>query len=64
MIEIAKLSADDRRELFHNTAAKIGNYRKGFLGVFDARLSISSLPVERSSHFQRGHQPVKRIPSD
>ena len=24
MIEIAKLSADDRRELFHNTAAKIG----------------------------------------
>ena len=36
MIEIAKLSADDRRELFHNTAAKTRakrcNYRKGFLG--------------------------------
>ena len=24
MIEIAKLTVDDRRELFHNTAAKIG----------------------------------------
>ena len=24
MIEIAKLPADDRRELFHNTAAKTG----------------------------------------
>ena len=54
MIEIARLPADDRRELFHNTAAKNRPSRchcgKRFLGMPDAGLSVPPLPVEKDGH--------------
>ena len=54
MIEIAKLPADDRRELFHNTAAKTGLHdaivEKEFLGMFDIVLSVPPFPVEKGGH--------------
>lgn len=40
MRKIAKITENDRKALFHNTAAKMGNdrrhYRKRFLGVLCA----------------------------
>ena len=46
MIEIAKLSADDRRELFHNTAAKTG---------------LHDAIVEKGGHIYGRDQLIQRV---
>ncbi len=65
MRNIAKINENDRKALFHNTAAKMGMTdainRKGFLGVLYARLSFSSLGVERQYRIQGRYEFVKSV---
>lgn len=55
MKNVARLSDNDRRELFRNTADKMGLndaiVEKRFLGVLYVGLSVSPLSLERFDYF-------------
>lgn len=68
MRNVARLPESDRRELFRNTADKMGLndaiVEKDFWVCFYAGLSVHRLPVERDYYLQRRHQSFQGIQSD
>ena len=67
MRNVARLPESDRRELFRNTADKMGlndAIVERFLGMLYAGLSVPPLPVERDYYLQRRHQSFQGIQSD
>ena len=65
MIEIAKLPADDRRELFHNTAAKMGLHdaivEKDFWVCLTLDYLFRRSPWKKSVTFRAGPVYLKGI---
>ena len=67
MIEIAKLPADDRRELFHNTAAKTGLHdaivEKDFWVCLTLDYLFHRSPWKEAVTFKGGDQFIQRVSS-
>lgn len=64
MRNIARLPENDRRELFRNTADKMGlndAIVEKILGMLYTGLSVPSLSLEKFNHIQGWYKPVQGV---